>query len=78
MILILCDPNLVRDYYHYLLICPYFTESRENHMNKYFYGRSTSLKFDQLLTNTNKKTKLKWAMFTSIILNQLKLNLMYM
>ena len=30
----LCDRNLVGDEYHYLLICPYFTESRENHMKK--------------------------------------------
>ena len=32
----LCDLNVVGDEYHYLLICPYFTKSRENHMKKLF------------------------------------------
>ena len=55
----LCDLNVVGDEYHYLLICPYFTKSRENHMKNYFYGRPTSLKFEQLLTNPNLKTQSK-------------------
>ena len=32
----LYDLNLVADEYHYLLICPYFTESWENYMKKRF------------------------------------------
>ena len=68
----LCDLNVVGDEYHYLLICPYFTQSRENHMKNYFYGRPTSLKFEQLLTNTNLKTQSKLSRFTSIILNKFK------
>ena len=42
----LCDLNLVGDEYHYLLICPYLTKSREKHMKNYFYGRPTNLKYD--------------------------------
>ena len=50
----LCDLNVVGDEYHYLLICLYFTKSRENYMENYFYGRPTSLKFEQHKKNENK------------------------
>ena len=33
----LCDLNVNADEYHYIMICPYFTQSMELYLKHYFY-----------------------------------------
>ena len=52
----LCDLNVNGDEYHYIMICPYFKQSRELYLKHYFYTRPNMLKFDQLFSSENKRS----------------------
>ena len=52
----LCDLNVNGDEYHYIMICPYFRQSRELYLKHYFYTRSNMRKFSQLFSSENKRT----------------------
>ena len=51
----LCDLNVNGDEYHYIMICPYFRQSRELYLKHYFYTRPNMLKFSQLSSSENKR-----------------------
>ena len=50
----LCDLNINGDEYHYIMICPYFRQSRELYLKHYFYTRPNLLKFGQLFSSEKK------------------------
>ena len=52
----LYDLNVNGDEYHYIMICPYFRQSRELYLKPYFDTRPNMLKFDQLFSSENKRT----------------------
>ena len=56
--------------YHYVLICPFFKESRKLYIKPYFYTRPNLLKFEKLFSSSNKRTITRLAKFAHLILNQ--------
>ncbi len=53
----LCDSNGIGDPYHYLLLCPFFRDSRVKYIPMRFYLRPNVLKFSDLM-NTSKSPQL--------------------
>ena len=62
----LCNLNICGDEYHYLLICPFFAQGREQYVKRYYYHQPSLLK---LLGCTKKRTLIKLAKFITIIIN---------
>jgi hypothetical protein len=68
----LCNINDPPDEMHYLLKCPFFKETRNKYIKKYYTTRPNTLKFKQLL-NTNNLTELSnLAKFVKILINIVK------
>ena len=67
----LCSLGARGDEFHYIFICPFFTDSRTLYLKPYFNNRSNSVKFEQLFNSSNKTTLSRLAKFTNVILNQL-------
>ena len=44
-----CSYDVVEDEYHFLLVCPYYTESRKHFISSYYYKYPTKEKFNMLL-----------------------------
>ena len=65
----LCDLNLCGDEYHYLLICPFFARERDIYLKRYYYCRPNLVKFELLLSSTNRNIASKLAKFANVILN---------
>ena len=51
-----CNMRKKEDEYHFLLVCPYYTELRRRYFKKYFCSWTTLTKFDHLMSATSKKT----------------------
>ena len=51
-----CNMRKKEDEYHFLLVCPYYTELRRRYFKKYFCSWPTLTKFDHLMSATSKKT----------------------
>ena len=66
----LCNLDIRGDEYHYVLICPFFKESRKFYIKPYFYTRPNLLKFEKLYSSSNKRTITRLAKFAHLILNQ--------
>ena len=64
----LCDLNVRGDEYHYILICPFFNQSRETYLKCYYYNRPSLIKFQQLFSSSNASTISKLAKFVKVIL----------
>ena len=66
----LCDlnENGNGDDYHYIMICPYFRQSRKLDLKDYFYTRSNLIKFDQLVSSDNKSTLSKYIVRKKLLL----------
>ena len=48
--------NVLEDEFHFLLECPLYDNLRKAYINKYYWRRSSMLKFVQLLSNEHGKT----------------------
>ena len=66
----LCDLCITGDEYHYIMICPFFTQSRERYLKPYFYTRPDINKFEKLFGSSSKRTLSNLAKFVRIILQQ--------
>ena len=66
----LCDLNVNGDEYHYIMICPYFRQSRELYLKHYFYTRPNMRKFSQLFSSENKRTLSRLAKLITVIMIQ--------
>ena len=66
----LCNMDALGDEYHYVLICPFFKQIREQYLKSYYYIRPSNLKLEQLLCSSNNLVLLKLAKFSTIILKQ--------
>ena len=53
-----CNKNDLGDEYHYLQVCPYFKNKRDNLIPEYFHKRPNVIKFKELL-NTKSVTLLE-------------------
>ena len=53
---IFCNVRKIEDEFHFLLVCPHFTELRRKYFKNYFCNWPTLNKFDQLMLSSSKKT----------------------
>ena len=66
----LCDLNVNGYEYHYIMICPYFRQSRELYLKHHFYSRPNILKFCQIFYYENKCTLSRLAKCITVIMIQ--------
>ena len=62
----LCNLDALGDEYHYVLICPYFKQIREQYLKAYYYIRPSYVKLEQLFCSSNNTVLLKLAKFFNI------------
>ena len=67
----LSNLDALGDEYHYVLICPFFKQIREQYLKAYYYIRSSHLKPQQLFCSSNNSVLLKLAKFSTVILKEL-------
>ena len=53
----ICKSTDIEDEYHFIIICPIYSDLREQHINKFYYKRPSVMKFIELL-NSQSKVKL--------------------
>lgn len=51
-----CNMRKIEDEFHFLLVCPLYTELRRKYFKNYFCNWPTLNKFDQLMLSSSKKT----------------------
>ena len=59
----LCNMNEIEDEYHFILICPFYKNLRENYIKRYFFIWPSTYKLTQLLENSNVQTLNNLAFF---------------
>ena len=65
---ILCDCNVCGDEYHYIFICPFFSQTRKTFLKRHYYNMASISKYEELFSSTNKITMSKLLKFIKIIL----------
>ena len=64
----LCNLDALGDECHYVLICPFFKQIREQYLKAYYYIRPSHLKFEQLFCSSKNLVLLKLDTFSTVIL----------
>ena len=64
--------NEIGDEYHYLLICPHFSELRSKYIKKYYYTHPNMFKLEKLFNESNSKEMLNISKFAYHILQEFK------
>ena len=62
-----CNLDALGDEYHYVLICPYLKQIREQYLKAYYYIRPSYLKLKQLFCSSNNTGLRKLAKFSTLI-----------
>ena len=62
-----CDMNEVGDEFHYLFVCPHFSDDRKHFLSKFYYVRPSAYKFNALLSTNKKNVLLKLKHFVNVI-----------
>lgn len=52
----ICNLNEIGDEYHYVMICPIFSEAREYFLPKYYFKKPSVYKYIELVNSKNSKT----------------------
>ena len=68
----LCDLNEIGDEFHYLLVCPFFKDSRVKYIKRYYYGHPNANKMTKQFNEINDRKMLRLAKSLHIILQYLK------
>ena len=58
-----CNYADIGDEYHYLFVCPFFHTLRQQYIPQHLYNRPNSIKYNTLMTTTDKKTLLNLTKF---------------
>ena len=66
----LCHMGVRGDEYHYILLCPFFKQSRKQFLKPYYYIRPCIFKFEQLFSSTNRTTQCRLAKLIRLIIEQ--------
>ena len=66
----LCNLQVQGDEFHYLLVCPFFTETRKRYIKKYFSRRPNIIKFRQLFSSKNIKQLKNLSRFCKVIMSK--------
>ena len=53
----------VGDVYHYIMVCPFFKDTREKYISKYYYRRPNTAKFNELMTCSREITLKRLSIF---------------
>ncbi len=64
----LCNNNDLGDEFHYLLVCPYFLQSRKKYLKKYYYLRPNVIKYKEFLSTKSEIKLKKLSLFIAEIL----------
>ena len=64
----LCNLQVQGDEFHYLLVCPFFSETRRHYIKRYFSRRPNVIKFHQLFSSKSIKTLKNLSRFCKIIM----------
>ena len=65
-----CDMCAFDDEFHFILVCPYFNDSRQNLLPEYYYKYPTQQKFIQLLSCKNENIIRSLALYIKRNLNR--------
>ena len=60
------------DEYHYLLICPLFSQERKKYLSKYAYKNPSMVKFIELFQTESKPKLKKLSVFCDLILKHFR------
>lgn len=63
----LCNSD-IGDEFHYLFKCNHFAAERNTYIKQYFYKRPNIIKFNELMSTSNKVTLTKLSKFVNIIM----------
>ena len=66
---LLCSTNEIGDEFHYLLICPYFSDTRAKYIPPKYRNRPNFIKFKELLTTSSEPRLRKLCIFVKGLLN---------
>jgi hypothetical protein len=55
--------NVLEDEFHFVLVCPVYSQLRKQYVSKYYYERPSMFKFIELMSSVNVKTITKLANF---------------
>lgn len=58
-----CNSNHIESEYHFVLVCPYYTELRRSFIHRQYYTWPNVNKFNALMSSTHKKTIVNLAKF---------------
>jgi hypothetical protein len=64
-----CTSGDLGDEYHYLFICPYFSNERKQFLRTYYFTRPNSVKYKELYTSNKKTTLIKMSKFVKQIMS---------
>ena len=67
-----CNLNEIGDEFHYLFVCPFFSDTRKECMPTRFYVNPNTIKYRQLFVSSNRRILLKTKHFIDIINKSLK------
>jgi hypothetical protein len=66
-----CSSGDLGDEFHFLFVCPYFTNERKQLLHNYYFIRPNTIKYQQLFASAKKSTLLKLFKFTKLIMNSM-------
>ena len=68
----LCNIKEIGDEYHYLFVCPYFSNQRKTFLKSFYIHHPNTYKMHRLFNTKNKNTLIKLAKFMKVILSVFK------
>ena len=68
----MCNSGDLGDEFHYLLVCPHFTEVRKRFISNYYIKHPNAIKFHSLMSTCKKTQLLKLIKFIDVLLKNFK------
>ena len=65
-----CNTNDIGDEFHYIMTCPFFTDSRRKFIAQRYYKFPNAIKFHALYNNTNYRQLVRLSLFTKVIMKE--------
>ena len=65
----LCNTNDIGDSFHYLLVCPFFSNYRKQYIPRYFFNHPNIIKFQQIMSTSNQQQLQKLATFATLVMS---------
>ena len=65
-----CNMQDIGDEFHYVLVCPYFTEMRKKYIALKYYQKPNTIKFLYLFCDSKRRQLVKLAIFVNMIMKE--------